>query len=73
MAKTKKTDLVDDLISQAEAARLRDVSRASINDLIKRGRLSTTIIAGRVLVRRSEVMNFQEFKRGPKSEGGKTR
>jgi len=67
MPKKKKIDSTDDLVSQAEAARLRAVSRASINDLIKRGRLSTTVIAGRVLVHRSEVMNFEEFKRGPKT------
>lgn len=66
MPKKKKINLMDDLISQAEAARLRRVSRASISELIKRGRLNTTTIADKVLVRRSEVVNFKELKRGPK-------
>jgi hypothetical protein len=60
----KKPDSTQDLISQAEAARLRDVSRASISELIKRGRLTTIVIAGKVLVRRSEVLNFKELKPG---------
>jgi len=65
----KKLDSTQDLISQAEAARLRDVSRASISELIKRGRLATIVIAGKVLVRRSDVLKFKELKRGrPKSK-----
>ncbi len=65
----KKLDPTQDLISQAEAARLRDVSRASISELIKRGRLTTIVIAGKVLVRRSDVLNFKELKPGrPKSK-----
>lgn len=65
MMDKKKPDLLDDYISQSEAARLRGVSRASINELVKRGRLTTFNIAGKVLVRRSEILNFQELKRGP--------
>jgi hypothetical protein len=65
----KKPDSTQDLISQVEAARLRDVSRASISELIKRGRLTPIVIAGKVLVRRSDVLNFEELKRGrPKSK-----
>jgi excisionase family DNA binding protein len=65
----KKTDTLDDLISQAEAARIRGVSRASINELVKRGRLRSETIAGKVLVYRSDVESFQEEKRGPKADG----
>jgi hypothetical protein len=64
----KKVDSVQDLISQAEAARLRGVSRASINELLKRGRLSSIVIAGRVFVRSSEILNFRDSKPGPKSK-----
>ena len=65
----KKLDSTQDLISQSEAARLRDVSRASISELIKRGRLTPIVIAGKVLVRRSDVLDFKELKRGrPKSK-----
>ena len=64
-----KLDSTQDLISQSEAARLRNVSRASISELIKRGRLATIVIAGKVLVRRSDVLKFKELKRGrPKSK-----
>jgi excisionase family DNA binding protein len=45
-------------ISQAEAARIRGVSYQAITDLMKRGRLTTAIVAGRPVVLRSEVENF---------------
>lgn len=48
----------DEWISQAEAARLRRVSRQAIARLIKRGRLATRTIAGYVLVRKADVLNF---------------
>jgi hypothetical protein len=60
----KELNPTQDLISQAEAARLRDVSRASISELIKRGRLTPIVIAGKVLVRRSDVLKFKALKRG---------
>lgn len=49
---------LDDWISQAEAARLRGVSRQAIAKLIQRKRLASREIAGRVVVRRSEVEAF---------------
>ena len=60
---------LDDLISQAEAAELRGVTRASINELVKRGRLRSVEIAGRLFLYRSEVENFepQSGGRPPKS------
>ena len=56
----------DDLITQAEAARLRRLSRAAIHALVKRGRLKSRKISGRVMVYRSEVLKFQKSKSGPK-------
>lgn len=47
-----------DWISQAEAARLRKVSRQAIALLVKKGRLPVLKIGGRVLVRRKEVVEF---------------
>ena len=48
----------DKFISQAEAARLRGVSKQAIANLIKRGRLSTIEVAGRSLVLKNEVTSF---------------
>ena len=45
-------------ISQAEAARLRKVSRQAIAGLVKKGRLRGLRIGGRALVRRKEVEDF---------------
>jgi predicted DNA-binding protein YlxM (UPF0122 family) len=45
-------------VSQAEAARIRGVSPQAIGDLIRRCRLSTIHVAGRILVLRSEVEAF---------------
>jgi hypothetical protein len=61
MAKPLDTD---SLISQAGAAQLRGVSRASINELIKRGRLQTVDIAGKKLLLRREVESFVAQKGG---------
>jgi len=60
----KKRVSMDDLISQAEAAKLRGVSRASISDLVKRGRLSTREVAGRPLLIRREVESFEAWPEG---------
>jgi excisionase family DNA binding protein len=49
---------IDDWISQAEAARIRGVSKQAIAKLISRNRLSAREIGGRMLVRRSEVEAF---------------
>lgn len=54
----------NDLISQVEAADLRGVTRASINELIKRGRLRTVEIGGKPLLYRSEVLSFTPGKGG---------
>lgn len=52
-------DDADEWISQAEAARLRGVSRQAIADLVKRKRLATLEIGGRLLVRRKEIEQFK--------------
>jgi hypothetical protein len=64
----------DELISQAEAARIRGVSQQAIANLIRRGRLASTLIAGRTLVLRSEVEAFipkPKQGRPPKKTGKK--
>jgi len=64
----KLQDLTD-LISQAEAARMRGVTRAAIRDLIRRQRLRSVKVGGRELVYRSEVEAFEKEKPGPKTNG----
>lgn len=51
-------DSADDWISQAEAARLRGVSRQAIARLVQRERLPVLKIGGRSLVRRADVERF---------------
>jgi len=45
-------------ISQAEAARLRGVSRQAIAKLVRSQRLDSLTIGGRVLVNRAQVEGF---------------
>ncbi len=63
---TKKEQGLDigDWISQAEAARLKGVSRQAIHNLVARGKLTTREVADRLLVSKTEVM-----KRVPDSPG----
>jgi excisionase family DNA binding protein len=49
---------LSDLISISEAARVREVSHTAIQDLIKRGKLSSVEIGGRRFVSRSEVESY---------------
>ncbi|MBZ5698613.1 MAG: helix-turn-helix domain-containing protein [Acidobacteriia bacterium] len=56
---SKEKVLADDWVSQAEAARIRGVSRQAIARLIKRGRFRTLSIGGKVLLRRFEVENYK--------------
>lgn len=72
MPKKKSASLkgnnLSDLISQAEAARLRNVTRAAISDLIKRKKLRSVTVGGRALVFRSEVEGYERGTAGrPKS------
>lgn len=65
----QETNDMTDLISQAEAARLRGVSRAAIQDLVRRGRVRSVNIGGRSLVYRSEIVNYEQGEPGrPRKE-----
>jgi excisionase family DNA binding protein len=56
-------------ISQAEAARLRGVSRQAIAKLVQASRIATMSVGGHVLVRRSDVTTFVPKKAGrPRSQ-----
>lgn len=61
---TNTIDEMSDLISQAEAARIRGVTRAAIADLIKRGKLRSVNVAGRALVYRSDIINYEQGEPG---------
>jgi len=59
---TNKSPIAIDLsdwITQAEAARLRNVSRQAIGRLVGNGRLRTLDIGGRSFVNRSDVLAFE--------------
>jgi hypothetical protein len=53
-----KPNLIDinDLITQTEAGKLRNVSRAAIHSLVQRGRMRSVNICGITFVFRSEVL-----------------
>lgn len=56
-------------ISQAEAARLRCVTRQAISKLVSNGRLRTVVIGGRTFVNLADVMAFEPLPAGrPKRE-----
>ena len=50
---------LSDWITQAEAARLRNVTRQAIARLVGNGRLRTLEIGGRLFVNRSDVLTFE--------------
>ena len=54
-----KTADLEDLITQAEAARIRGVSREAIYDLVARGKLKVVEIGGQKFVSRSEVERYE--------------
>ncbi|WP_175005097.1 helix-turn-helix domain-containing protein [Burkholderia lata] len=56
--KSQSLDL-SDWITQAEAARLRNVTRQAIARLVANGRLRTLDIGGRLFVNRSDVLAFE--------------
>lgn len=65
----KGVNEMGDLISQAEAARLRGVTRAAIQDLVRRGRIRSIDVGGRALVYRKEVICYVKGEAGrPKKE-----
>lgn len=60
------TPLLNELMTQSEAGRLRGVSREAIADLIRRGRLRSVKFCGRALVYRRDVEELRRLKPGPK-------
>lgn len=60
----KEVDGMNDLISQAEAARLRGVTRAAIQDLVWCGGIRAVEVGGRSLVYRSEVISYEKGEPG---------
>lgn len=54
---TRDEDL-SDWITQADAARLRNVSRQAIAQLVGNGRLRTLNVGGRTFVSRLDVLEF---------------
>jgi hypothetical protein len=52
-------------VSQADAAEMRGVTRQAIARLVKKGRFTTFSIAGRVLLKKSEVQQFKRKPPGP--------
>lgn len=67
---TNKSVAIDpsDWITQAEAARLRHVTRQAIARLVGNGRLRTLDIGGRSFVNRADVLAFEPHRPGrPKS------
>ncbi len=55
----------EDLITQAEAARVRNVTRSAIGYLISQGRLKTYERYGMRLLSRREVTDYEPLKPGP--------
>ncbi|MGO9494761.1 MAG: helix-turn-helix domain-containing protein [Terracidiphilus sp.] len=54
----------NDWVSQAEASRIRGVSRQAISRLIRKGRLRTLEIGGKVFLNRAEIEKFVPKKPG---------
>lgn len=64
MALEKQEFNPEDLITKAQAAKLRGVSRTAIYDLVKRGKLQVFEIAGREFLSKKEVESFEPDKGG---------
>ena len=62
---------ISDLISQADAARLRGVDRSTIHALVEKGRFTVTEIGGKKFLSRREVMSFVPDVGGRPSAKGK--
>lgn len=62
---TRKSFVPEQWVSQAEAAQMRGVSRQAIAKLVKKGRFTTLIVAGKILLRKSEVEKFKPQPPGP--------
>ena len=61
--------MLSEWMSQAEAARLRQVTRQAIAKLVKKGRLRSAKVGGHILVNRGDVESFEPRLPGrPKSQ-----
>ena len=49
----------EDMITQAEAARIRGVTHEAIRSLVKRGRLKIFMIGGKIFLSKREVERFK--------------
>jgi excisionase family DNA binding protein len=59
-----------DWVSQAEAARIRGVSRQAIAKLVRGGRIRTLEIGGNILVHREDIALYKPLLSGrPKKDG----
>ena len=63
---------VTEFISQADAARQLDVSRATVNFLVSSGRLRSEVIAGRKVVFVEDVLAYKPLRPGPKKGSTKS-
>ena len=61
----------EEWISQAQAAKLRGVTRQAISKLVRQGRLRTLEVAGRILVFRKDVVVFQKLPVGRPKKAAK--
>ena len=52
-------------VSQAEAAKIRKVTRQAISRLVKKGRFTTLVIGGKAFLKRSDVEGFTPRTPGP--------
>jgi excisionase family DNA binding protein len=55
---------LEELISQAEAARLRGVTRQAIKQLVQRGKFKVYSIGGKILLDRREVRAYKPKRTG---------
>lgn len=63
----------DELITQSEAAGLKAMSLAAVNELVRRGRWRSELVYGKRLVYRSEVEAYEPKprKKAAKKKGAK--
>lgn len=59
----------EEWISQAEAARLRGVTRQAIAKLVRKGKVRKTIFGGHTFINKADILNFTPSKAGrPRKE-----
>lgn len=63
-----KTKPVDELVTIAEAAKIRNVSPQAVLYILKTHKLRSETIGDKLMVYRSDVENYRPQKPGPKTE-----